>query len=116
MPFPNFCISVLQVACWLLPLLSRKFPCLKKVWADGGYTGDWFTTLAHLPFVLEIAHNQPAQRGFKVIPWRWTVERTFAWLTHAQRLSKNYEYLVTTFDAMIYATMVRPMLRRLASH
>lgn len=104
-----------EVASWLIPLLPNRFPRLKKVWADGGYTGEWLAKLpAELPFVIEIVQNEPGQRGFKVIPWRWVVERTFAWLSLSRRLCKDYEFLVTTADAMIYAAMVRLMLRRLA--
>lgn len=103
------------VASWLIPLLPGKFPRLKKLWADGGYTGDWVKSLPEdFPIDIEIVQREPGQRGFKVMPWRWVVERTFAWLNQYRRLSKDYEYLVTTADAMLYAAMVRLMLRRLA--
>ncbi len=52
--------------------------------------------------------------GFVVLPRRWVVERTFAWLGRYRRLSKDYEQLPETSEAMIYAAMVRIMLRRLA--
>ena len=103
------------VADWLVPLLPSKFPRLKKLWADGGYTGQWIDKLPEdCPIDIEIVQRKPDQRGFKVIAWRWVVERTFAWLNQNRRLSKDYEFLVTTADAMIYAAMVRLMLRRLA--
>jgi putative transposase len=103
------------VASWLLPLLPGKFPRLKKLWADGRYTGDWIEELPEdFPIDIEIVQREEGQRGFKVIPWRWGIERTFAWLNQYRRLSKDYEYLVTTADAMIYAAMVRLMLRRLS--
>ncbi len=89
------------VASWLVPLLPDKFPRLKKLWADGGYTGEWLDKLPEdFPITVEIVQHEPGQRGFKVIPWRWVVERTFAWLNQYRRLSKDYEYLVTTADAM----------------
>ena len=104
-----------RVASWLLPLLPGKFPRLKKLWADGRYTGDWIAELPEdFPIDIEIVQREAGQRGFKVIPWRWVIERTFAWLNQYRRLSKDYEYLVTTADAMIYAAMVRLMLRRLS--
>lgn len=104
-----------EVASWLLPLLPEKFARLKKLWADGSYTGDWIEDLGQdFPIDLEIVKREDGERGFKVIPWRWVVERTFAWLTQYRRLSKDYEYLVTTSDTLIYAAMVRLMLRRLA--
>ncbi len=54
-------------------------------------------------------------RGFQVLPRRWVVERTFAWLGQARRLAKDYERLAETGVAMIHAAMSRIMLRRLAS-
>ena len=106
-----------EVASWLVPLLPERFPRLKKLWADGGYTGDWIDQLPDdFPVDIEIVLPEPGQTGFKVIPWRWVVERTFAWLSQYRRLSKDYEYLVTTADAMIYAAMIRLMLRRLARY
>jgi len=104
-----------EVASWLLPLLPGKFARLKKLWADGSYTGTWIQELGEdFPIDLEIVKRDDGERGFTVIPWRWVVERTFAWLNQYRRLSKDYEYLLTTSDAMIYAAMVRLMLRRLS--
>ncbi len=53
--------------------------------------------------------------GFEVLPRRWVVERTFSWLVSSRRLSLDYEHLPEVSEAMIYASMVRLMLRRLAS-
>jgi putative transposase len=105
------------VASWLVPLLAEKFPRLRKLWADGAYKGDWLDKLPQdFPIQIEIVQHEPGQRGFKVIPWRWVVEITFAWLNHSRRLSKDYEYWVWTADAMIYAAMTRLMLRRLSRY
>lgn len=52
--------------------------------------------------------------GFKVLHWRWIVERTIAWLVCCRRLTIDYEVLPTTSEAFIYAAMVRLMVRRLA--
>jgi putative transposase len=52
--------------------------------------------------------------GFQVLPWRWIVERSFAWMGRYRRLSKDYEYLVETSEAMVYTAMSRTMLARLA--
>jgi putative transposase len=54
------------------------------------------------------------KKGFKVLPWRWLVERTFAWLMRYRRLTIDYEVLPETAEAIIYAAMVRIVLRRLA--
>ena len=54
------------------------------------------------------------QRGFTVVPRRWVIERTFAWLSQHRRLSKDYEEHVTSSKAMLYIVMIRLMVRRLA--
>jgi transposase len=53
-------------------------------------------------------------KGFKVLPRRWVVERTFAWISHNRRMAKDYERLCATGEAFVYAAMTRLMLRRLA--
>ncbi len=105
-----------EVAAWLIPLLTKRFPRLKKIWADGGYTGDWREKLnaEGCSIDVEVVKRSDAASGFQVIPKRWIVERTLAWFNHFQRFSKDYEYWVYTADAMLYAVMVRLMLKRLA--
>jgi putative transposase len=88
---------------------------LRLVWVDGGYRGqllDW--VLAHCHFRLQLVLRADSQKGFLVLPRRWVVERTFAWLNHHRRLSKDYERLVETSETFIYIVMIRLMLRRLA--
>ena len=88
---------------------------LRLVWVDGGYRGqllDW--VLDHCHFRLQLVLRADDQKGFLVLPRRWVVERTFAWLTHHRRLSKDYERLVDTSETFIYIVMIRLMLRRLA--
>jgi putative transposase len=90
---------------------------LRRVWADGAYR----TERGHLASWVErrrislTAVTPPAgQRGFQVLPRRWVVERTFGWLYQSRRLSKDYERLSETSEALIYVAMTRLMLRRLA--
>ena len=63
---------------------------------------------------LEIVKRSDNVRGFVVQPKRWIVERTFGWLTRYRRLSKDYEYLTATSEAMIHVAMINLMVRRLA--
>lgn len=89
---------------------------LRLVWLDGGYRGPsllaWVT--AHCRFRLKIVLRSDDKKGFLVLPRRWVVERTFAWLNHQRRLSKDYERLPASSEAFIYIAMIRLMLRRLA--
>ena len=88
---------------------------LRKIWVDGMYRGQLLEWVAeHLWFRLEPVMRPEGQKGFLLLPRRWVVERTFAWLTQCRRLSKDYEVLPATSEALIYLAMTRVMLRRLA--
>lgn len=99
-------------------LLNKAKGCftrLRLIWADGGYKGklvDW--VLKTHSWILEIVNRDKGVKGFQVLPRRWVVERTFAWLSSYRRLSKDYEVLTETSEVMIYAAMVHLMVRRLA--
>ena len=89
---------------------------LRKIWVDGTYRGTLVTwVVAHLWFILQPVLRAEDMKGFVVLPRRWVVERTFAWLTQCRRLSKDYERLSASSEAMIYIAMTRLMLRRLAT-
>jgi putative transposase len=64
---------------------------------------------------LECVERDPAVKGFQKLSRRWVVERTFSWFGNARRLSKDYEYHLQSSEAMIYAAMIRIMVRRLAA-
>jgi putative transposase len=91
------------------------FPRLRLVWADGGYAGplliDWLHSFCG--WVLQVVKRSVEVSGFQVLPRRWVVERTFAWLGRYRRLSKDYEYLLDTSETMIQIAMIQLMLRRL---
>lgn len=99
--------------------LLRKVPLFPR-WTtlllDGGYQSEDLHTWCQAWFGVHIQIVKPPadQAGFQVLPKRWVVERTFAWLGKFRRLSKDYEALTTTSEAWIYAAMVHLMARRLA--
>ena len=95
---------------------KSRFPGITKVWADGGYTGPLIELAKALySFALEVIKPMNKGPGFHVRPWCWRVERTFAWLNKNRRLSKDYEVLEATSEALILIAMSRIMLRRLAN-
>jgi len=88
---------------------------LKLIWADGGYRGTLIAWVeAVLGCKLEIIEKPDGQVGFQILPKRWVVERTFAWLVRQRRLARDYERLPETSEAFIYIAMIRLMVRRLA--
>jgi len=88
---------------------------LHKIWADGTYRGELITWVAaRFRFRIQPVLRPEGQKGFQVLPRRWVVERTFAWLDANRRLSKDYEVLTDTSKTMIYIAMTRLLLRRLA--
>lgn len=92
--------------------LKENLIKLVKIFADGGYAGKLVEYAAQTyKWVLEIVKRN--EIGFKVLPKRWIVERTFSWINNSRRNSKDYEYLIETSEAMIRLAMVRVMLNRL---
>ena len=123
----------------LLAGLGTQYPRVEHVWVDQGYTGGgkrWIED--ELGWSVEVVrHPRTGERGFRgvmdpvrgfrleyitvkgergfrgMLPRRWAVERTFAWLLHSRRMARDYERLPSTDEALIYATMTRLMARRL---
>ena len=102
----------------LLEILRHRYTRVRHIWADGAYAGplvEWVKGLRpHRPIRLEITKRSNAVKGFVVIPKRWIVERTFGWFNRYRRLSKDYELLPETSEAIIQVTMIHLMVRRLA--
>src|SRR5919107_1837820 len=127
----------------LLKGVRDRLPRLSQLWVDAGYQGrgkDWVEQ--ELGLSVEVVHRRPKptpekvariwaeewskegwqidwqkllpRRGFEVLPRRWVVERTFAWLSHNRRMSKDYEKLCSTSESFVYAAMARLMVKRLA--
>ena len=100
----------------LLAAIRYLFPWLRHVFADGGYSGDKLTkTLTrHGKWQIEIVKRCDRSTGFSVLPRRWVVERTFAWLNRNRRLAKDFEATVGSSEAWIYLASVQLLARRLA--
>ena len=115
----------------LLEPVKGQFPRMEKVWVDQGYTGKgktWIET--HMGWTVEVVERSPRRgwimtqdqglvkvslpKTFEHLPRRWVVERTIAWIGRSRRMSKDYEYLTSSSEAMVYLSMLRLMLTRLA--
>jgi transposase len=122
----------------MLSKLNDKFPFIKKLWADMGCQGKNLRSrmsnqavdleiikrprkYAYVPegvkdvtaYLRSIGHE--VVEGFKVLPRRWVIERTFAWIGRHRRMSKDYEFLTQTQEGMMFLAMTRIMLRRTVS-
>ena len=93
------------------------FPRLRVIWADGAYAGRLVALVerfkASLGWVLRTVKRADGAAGFVVLPKRWIVERTFAWLGRYRRLSKDYEEQPRNSQTMIRLAMINLMLHRL---
>ena len=97
----------------VLAEMAGRYPRLKLIWADGGYAGEFVRVARHAyGRVIELV-KRAATSTFKVLPKRWIVERTFAWLGKYRRLSKDYETRTDSSCSMIYIAMINLMLHRL---
>lgn len=102
----------------VLATLFGLFPVLRRLFADGGYQGPRFqgAVAKILPcLTIEIVKRSDQARGFEVIPKRWVVERTLAWLGRCRRLAKDFENLARNAVAFIRLASIRLMLRKLCN-
>lgn len=101
----------------VLQQVNGWFPKLRKLWVDGGYTGEAFEgwVRTHWPKLnVEVVKRSDCAKGFVVLPKRWIVERTFGWFMRHRRLVRDYERTTSSAEAWIYLAMIRLQLRRLA--
>src|SRR5262245_34220953 len=102
----------------VLAPLAHCFTRLRKIWADGIYTGglaEWVWNLRTCNRIdFELVKRTDKMKGFVVLPRRWVVERTFAWLSFHRRMRKDYELLPATSKTVIYGATIKLMLGRLA--
>jgi putative transposase len=98
----------------LLEKVKDQLPRLSLLWADGSYAASFVEWAKEaLNYKVEIVKKPKDPKGFSVLPRRWVVERTFAWFGKYRQLSKDYERLPQSSEAMIYAAMIHRMVRRL---
>jgi len=100
----------------VLKAARRLYPWLRHVFADGGYAGDKLARamVGHGTWTLEIVKRSDTAKGFVLLPRRWVVERTFAWLNRNRRLAKDFEAAIETATAWLYIASVKLLSRRLA--
>lgn len=102
----------------VLTTLFGKYPFLSKLFADGGYQGAKFhdaVAKAMPQLSVEVIKRSDQAEGFEVLPRRWVVERTFAWLGRCRRLAKDFENLTENALAFLRLAAIRMMLRRLCN-
>ena len=99
----------------VLSSIRSVSPWLRHVFADGGYAGDKLRdAMAGLgQWTIEIIKRSDAAQGFELLPRRWVVERTFAWLGRCRRLAKDFEATIESAIAWIYIAHIRRLTRRL---
>jgi putative transposase len=102
-------------------VFTRLFVLLqsvKLIWADGGYTGrelfEW--VFSEFNCILEVVQRRKGKKGFHVLPRRWVVERTFAWLGRSRRLSRDYEREPRSSESQVYLASSRLLLRQICSN
>ena len=95
----------------------RMFPFLEKIFADGAYGGPKLAkAMAAAAWSIEVVKRSDQAKGFEVLPKRWVVERTIAWINRCRRLAKDYENLNRTALAFIRLASIRLMLRRVTRY
>ena len=107
-----------RAARFVVPALFLLLDTVKKIWADGAYSSAELITWVNTQFdcVLEVVEKKKPVKGFQVVPRRWVVERTFAWLSRYRRLNRDYERNPKSSESMVYVASSRLMLRRLCKN
>jgi len=100
----------------MLREIIRRFPWLRHVFADGGYAGDKLREALRRigKWTVEIIKRSDTAKGFKVLPRRWVVERTLAWLNRNRRLAKDFEQTIASATAWLFIASIQLFTRRIA--
>jgi putative transposase len=101
----------------VLASIRSLHPWLRHIFADGGYAGDKLRAAlkGKGAWKLEIIKRSDAAKGFEILPRRWVVERTFAWLGRCRRLAKDFEATIASAVAWVFVAHIRTLTRRIAS-
>jgi putative transposase len=91
----------------------RKYPTIRRFCGDEGYRKSFVLAVKEI-LGLEVDISARIKSGWEILPKRWVVERTFSWLNHSRRLSKDYEIATSSEEAMVQVSHLRTLLRRLA--
>jgi putative transposase len=98
----------------VLSRLKSEFKRMKTIYADGGYRGDLNDIVKReLKYSLKITLRKDKSKGFKPLPRRWVVERTFTWFESSRRLSREDEFHTRHSENMIYLSQINLMIKRL---
>jgi transposase len=102
----------------VLKLIRGAYPDLRHIFADGGYAGPKLRGALEGAgnWTIQIVKRSDKAEGFEVIPRRWVVERTFAWLNRCRRLAKDWEKSIASAEAWIFIAHIRTLTRKIASH
>jgi putative transposase len=109
------CVQDRDGAKPLIESVYEKFPFIELIWADGGYAGklvEWAKDFCAIALTIV---KRGTEKGFKVLPRRWVVERTFGWFGRNRRLSKDYERVVPSAEGFVYLASTRLMASRLGN-
>jgi transposase len=99
----------------ILDAIRKRWPWLRHLFADSAYDrARLMDKAAFLDFIIEVVRRIDTNPGFKVLPRRWVVERTFGWMTRWRRLVRDYEARIDVSEAMIHVAMGSLLLRRIA--
>ncbi len=102
----------------VLAEIIRRFPWLRHVFADGGYAGDKLRQALRRigKWTVEIVKRSDTAKGFVVLPRRWVVERTLAWLNRNRRLAKDFEHTIASATAWLFIASIHLFAHRIARH
>jgi transposase len=105
-------------AAAVLKTILKRWPWLRHIFADGGYAGPKLRGALRkvAKFTLQVVKRTDKAKGFEVLPRRWVVERTFAWLGRCRRLAKDWEKSIASAEAWMLIAHIRILSRRLARY